>query len=46
MHGEMKAHVAFAHAEHINQPLDGENQHGNCEEIGEEGGTAQEGGTA
>jgi hypothetical protein len=32
----MKAHAAFAHSEHINQSIDGENQHGNCEESGEE----------
>jgi hypothetical protein len=32
----MKVHAAFAHSEHINQSIDGENQHGNCEESGEE----------
>ena len=43
----MKAHAAFAHSEHINQSIDGENQHGNCEESGEEDseeGPGQEGG--
>ena len=43
----MKVHAAFAHSEHINQSIDGENQHGNCEESGEENGEegpGQEGG--
>jgi hypothetical protein len=30
-YGEMRVHAVLAQPEHINQPLDGENQNGNCE---------------
>ena len=39
----MRVHATLARSEHINQSLDGENQHGNCEESCEEGGPCEEG---
>ena len=39
----MRVHATLARSEHINQSLDGENQHGNCEESCEESGPCEEG---
>ena len=37
----MRVHATLARTEHINQSLDGENQHGNCEESRQESGPCE-----